>query len=80
MKTALVTGANRGIGLAIAAGLNRSGGIKILVASRRAEDAENAVKTLGGNTIPVQLDLSKRKIFDVRSKTSSTSTSPSISL
>jgi NAD(P)-dependent dehydrogenase (short-subunit alcohol dehydrogenase family) len=59
MKTALVTGANRGIGLAISAGLNRLGGIKVLVGSRRTEDGENAVKALGGNTVPVPLDLSK---------------------
>jgi NAD(P)-dependent dehydrogenase (short-subunit alcohol dehydrogenase family) len=58
MKTALVTGANRGIGLAIAAGLNRLGGIKVLVGSRRAEDGENAAGTLGGNAISVPLDLS----------------------
>jgi NAD(P)-dependent dehydrogenase (short-subunit alcohol dehydrogenase family) len=58
MKTALVTGANRGIGLAIAAGLNRVGGIKVLVGSRRAEDGENASRTLGENTVAVQLDLS----------------------
>ena len=40
MRTALVTGANRGIGLAIAARLNRLGGIKVLVGSRRAEAAK----------------------------------------
>src|SRR3954470_10979161 len=58
MRTALVTGANRGIGLEIAAGLNRLGGITVLVGSRRAEDGENAARELGGNTIAVQLDLS----------------------
>jgi NAD(P)-dependent dehydrogenase (short-subunit alcohol dehydrogenase family) len=57
-KTALVTGANRGIGLAIAAGLNRLDGIKVLVGSRRAEHGENAAKTLAGNAVDVQLDLS----------------------
>jgi NAD(P)-dependent dehydrogenase (short-subunit alcohol dehydrogenase family) len=59
MRTALVTGANRGIGLAIASGLNQSGGIKVLVGSRRAEDGENAAKALGGNAVAVPLDLSK---------------------
>ncbi len=59
MKTALVTGANRGIGLAISDRLSRLGGIKVLVGSRSAEDGENAVKALGGNTFPVPLDLSK---------------------
>jgi len=58
MTTALVTGANRGIGLAIAAGLNRLEGMKVLVSSRRAEDGENAARTLGGSAVGVQLDLS----------------------
>jgi NAD(P)-dependent dehydrogenase (short-subunit alcohol dehydrogenase family) len=31
MRTALVTGANRGIGLAIAAGLNRLTGVRVLL-------------------------------------------------
>ncbi len=66
MRTALVTGANRGIGLAIAAGLNRLGGIKVLVGSRRAEDGENAARALGGNAVAVQLDLSKSE--DIRSQ------------
>ncbi len=66
MRTALVTGANRGIGLAIAAGLNRPGEIKVLVGSRRAEDGENAARALGGNAVAVQLDLSKSE--DIRSQ------------
>src|SRR4051794_30814665 len=58
MKTALVTGANRGIGLAITAGLNRLEEMKVLVGSRRADDGHNAARTLGGNAVGVQLDLS----------------------
>src|SRR4051812_12356805 len=58
MRTALVTGANRGIGLAIAAGLNRLTRIRVLIGSRRAEDGENAAKALGGNAVAVPLDLS----------------------
>ncbi len=61
MKTALITGANRGIGLAIAAALNKSGDMKVLVGSRRAEDGDNAARTLGGNAVGVQLDLSIAK-------------------
>ncbi len=61
MKTALITGANRGIGLAIAAGLNRLEEMKVLVGSRRAEDGDNAARTLGGNAVGVQLDLSTAK-------------------
>jgi NAD(P)-dependent dehydrogenase (short-subunit alcohol dehydrogenase family) len=58
MRTALVTGATRGIGLAIAAGLNKVDGIKVLIGSRQAEDGENTAKALGRNTVAVQLDLS----------------------
>ena len=61
MKIALITGANRGIGLAIAAGLNRLEKMKVLVGGRRAEDDENAARTLGGNAVGVQLDLSTGK-------------------
>ena len=69
MKTALVTGANRGIGLAIAAGLNKSGDVKVLVGSRRVEDGENAARTLGGNAVGVQLDLSAAKGLQHQVKT-----------
>ena len=58
MRTALVTGANRGIGLAIAAGLNQVTGTKVLLGSRRQEDGENAAKALGGHAVAVPLDLS----------------------
>jgi NAD(P)-dependent dehydrogenase (short-subunit alcohol dehydrogenase family) len=54
MRTALVTGANRGIGLAIAAGLNRLDGIKVLLASRHADDGEKAAKAVAGNAVAVQ--------------------------
>jgi len=59
MRTALITGANRGIGLAIAAGLHRLAGIKVLVGSRRHAEGEKAAKALGENAVPVQLDLSE---------------------
>ena len=61
MKTALITGANRGIGLAIAAGLNRLEEMKVLVGSRRPEDGDNAARTLGGNAVGVKLDLCTAK-------------------
>lgn len=59
MRTALVTGANRGIGLAIAAGLSKCQGIRVLVGSRRLEEGEHATKTFGGNAVAVPLDLSE---------------------
>ena len=61
MKTALITGANRGIGLAIAAGLNRLEAMNVLVGSRCAEDGDNAARTLGAKAVGVQLDLSTAK-------------------
>lgn len=69
ITTALVTGANRGIGLAIAAGLSRLEEMKVLVGSRRAEDGEDAARTLGGNAVGVQLDLSPAKDLQRQVKT-----------
>jgi NAD(P)-dependent dehydrogenase (short-subunit alcohol dehydrogenase family) len=66
MRTALVTGANRGIGLAIAAGLNRLGEFKVLVGSRRAKDGEDAAKALAGNAVAVPMDLSTPETLRVQ--------------
>ena len=68
MRTALITGANRGIGLAIAAGLNRRGGIKVLVGSRRPEDGENAAEALRPNAVGVPLDLSTPEMIRTQLK------------
>jgi NAD(P)-dependent dehydrogenase (short-subunit alcohol dehydrogenase family) len=54
-RTALVTGANRGIGLAIAHGLAARGDVRVLAAARRMEDARAAAATIGAE--PVELDL-----------------------
>jgi NAD(P)-dependent dehydrogenase (short-subunit alcohol dehydrogenase family) len=59
-RTALVTGANRGIGLAIACGLADLG-YRVAVTARVAPDAEAAVRAAGaraGALIPMQLDVS----------------------
>jgi NAD(P)-dependent dehydrogenase (short-subunit alcohol dehydrogenase family) len=55
--TALVTGANRGIGLAITQGLSALGDIHVLMAARKLSDAIDAARGLSGNVTPVQLDL-----------------------
>ena len=68
MRTALVTGANRGIGLAIVAGLNRLTGFKVLLGSRRPEDGENAAKALGVNVVAVPLDLSTPETLRIHIK------------
>ncbi|CAN5328473.1 SDR family NAD(P)-dependent oxidoreductase [soil metagenome] len=58
-KTALVTGANRGIGFAVANGLAARGNIKVILAARRAEDAEAASKAVSGEVVGVVLELSE---------------------
>ena len=58
LKTALVTGSNRGIGFAIARGLANRDDIRVLVAARKAEDAEAAARRIKYGTVGVSLDLS----------------------
>lgn len=57
-RTALVTGANRGIGLAIARGLAERG-IHVLAAARSIDKARTAVDELDGPATGVALDLSE---------------------
>ena len=54
LKRALVTGANRGIGLAIAAGLSAKG-FEVLLGSRDLDAGKDAAERTG--SIPVQLDV-----------------------
>lgn len=56
-RTALVTGANRGIGFAIAKGLAAKDDMRVLVAARHQEDAEAAAQEIGAGAIGVVLDL-----------------------
>jgi NAD(P)-dependent dehydrogenase (short-subunit alcohol dehydrogenase family) len=58
MKRALVTGANRGIGLAIAARLATHSDIQVLLGSRNPQAGEVAAASITGNVAPVALDLS----------------------
>ncbi|NBB94096.1 MAG: SDR family NAD(P)-dependent oxidoreductase [Gammaproteobacteria bacterium] len=57
-RTALVTGANRGIGLAIARGLAERD-IHVLAAARSVEKAQAAVREIDGSATGVALDLSE---------------------
>lgn len=58
-KTALVTGGNRGIGLAIVEGLAELG-LHVLMGSRRLHDGMDATSAIEGKVTPVALDLSDR--------------------
>lgn len=60
-KTALVTGANRGIGKAIAKGLSAQGH-DVIIAARRLEDAREAAAEIGGRAIA--LDVSRTDSID----------------
>jgi NAD(P)-dependent dehydrogenase (short-subunit alcohol dehydrogenase family) len=56
-KRALVTGGNRGIGLAIAQGLiNRD--YEVIITARSIESAQTAAEQLGEKAIPLELDVS----------------------
>jgi NAD(P)-dependent dehydrogenase (short-subunit alcohol dehydrogenase family) len=62
-QVALVTGANRGIGLAIAAGLAERG-LRVLLSARHSEAAEHAAAPLvarGLAVVPVTLDISAQQ-------------------
>ncbi|MGL5941995.1 MAG: SDR family oxidoreductase [Waterburya sp.] len=56
-KTALVTGGNRGIGLAIAQGLI-SKGYQVIITARSLEKAKQAAEKLGEAVTPLELDIS----------------------
>ncbi len=64
-RTALVTGANRGIGRAIAKGLLARGDITVLAAARQAADARETAAGLGSGAVGVALDLSEPEKVEV---------------
>jgi 3-oxoacyl-[acyl-carrier protein] reductase len=66
-KVALVTGASRGIGRAIALELAAAGTAVVVNYFRRREDAEAVVRTIadkGGSALAYQADVSDRKAID----------------
>lgn len=65
-KVALVTGASRGLGQAIAIGLAKAGATVICSSSRKGgtDKTLKAIKKIGGKGIGIAADLSKRKAVD----------------
>lgn len=66
-RVALVTGANRGIGLAIARGLVERDH-RVLVAARREADAIEAAARIGRGAVGVVLDLADAEVAEARAR------------
>jgi NAD(P)-dependent dehydrogenase (short-subunit alcohol dehydrogenase family) len=58
IRSALVTGANRGIGLATCRALAERG-LRVVLSSRRGRDAAAAAREVGGGALAEELDLSR---------------------
>ncbi|MEL7447598.1 MAG: SDR family NAD(P)-dependent oxidoreductase [Pseudomonadota bacterium] len=61
-RAALVTGANRGIGLEIARGLAAVPGMRVIAAARSADDAQATADALGENVTGAELALSDPQV------------------
>lgn len=70
-KTALVTGANRGIGKAILETLLKQGAAKVYAAVRSLDSAEPLVTAHGDNVVPVRIDYNEPATFTAAAKTAS---------
>ena len=57
-RTALVTGANRGIGLAVTKALLEAGAKKVYAGARRPETLTALVKEYGERVVPMEIDWS----------------------
>jgi NAD(P)-dependent dehydrogenase (short-subunit alcohol dehydrogenase family) len=56
-RTALVTGANRGIGLAVTKALLNAGVRRVYAGARRTETLSSLVEEFGDRVVPVELDI-----------------------
>lgn len=61
--TVLVTGANRGIGRAIAQGMLARGASKLYAAVRRPDAVQDLVEEYGGRVVPVPFDLGDEAVI-----------------
>lgn len=68
-KTALVTGANRGIGKAIVESFLNHGATKVYAAVRNLDSAAPLVEKYGNKVIPVQMDLTKPETLTAAAET-----------
>lgn len=64
MKTFIVTGGNRGLGLAIARHLADDPGARVVLAVRSLESGQKAAESLGSNVTARELDLASRASVD----------------
>ena len=71
-RTALVTGANRGIGLEIARALARQDALNVLAAARTQIAAEAAAEEIGNGAVGVALDLSSPAAAEAQAGTIAT--------
>ncbi len=67
-KTALVTGANRGIGKSIVETLLKQGVAKVYAAVRNPDSAAELVKASGGKVVAIELDLAKPETIRAAAK------------
>ena len=70
-KTALVTGANRGIGKAIVESLINAGAAKVYAAVRNTESAQPLVDQFGDKLVPIRVDLDDHASIDAAASTAS---------
>jgi len=70
-KTVLITGANRGIGLAYAKAFLDAGAAKLYATARKPESLNDLVREHGDKVVPIELDLSRPETIEAAAKQAS---------